>query len=288
MSDTPILFDALSVTAAPADATAAYADADPSVSGGSAVIENAEAMKPLILHAHPDDETLQTGTLLAWCAEHGIDAAVLTLTRGEEGSAIEGTLPEGADIVTVRDSELKQALAALGTTTHGFLGTGLARANLEPDRSYRDSGMQWLETGLAGPADSTDERTLTAAPLDEAVADAVAYAQHIGATELISYDAFGSYGHPDHVRAHEIATEAARRTGLPLTEIASPLGPEDYLSFTSFDLSAYVGAMKEALGAYATQLQVDGDTVTHVGEQQHPINPTIQLRRVDLAETDGA
>lgn len=281
MCDIPTLFDVLSSCSAGPDGVISRAGDGPEV-------ENAEAMRPLILHAHPDDETLWTGTLLAWCADHGIDAAVLTLTRGEEGSAIEGSLPEGSTIVEVRDAERKQALAALGTGTHGVLGSGLARANLEPDRVYRDSGMQWLNSGLAGPADTADESTLTAAALDDAVADAIAYAEHIGATELISYDAFGSYGHPDHVRAHEIAAEAARRTGLPLTEIASAHGPEDYSSFTRFDLSAYTDTMKEALGAYATQLRVDGDTVTHVGEQQHPIDPTIRLRRVDPAHAGRA
>lgn len=242
----------------------------------------ADQHRLLFIHAHPDDEAAQTGALTAWATGRGIAVAVLTCTRGEEGEYVPGTLADGDDLVTVRARELAGSLRELAVDAHAYLGTEPALREGAQPRHYRDSGMQWVAPGVAGPADTTDERTFTAAPIAEAAADASAFAADFGATAIISYDQYGSYGHPDHVRAHEVAVETARVTGLPMLEVLSPVGPESDAGFTRLDASDGFRAAQRALAHYPTQMRVDGDELVHVGGQRTPIETSVGLRGVEV------
>lgn len=98
-----------------------------------------------------------------------------------------------------------------------------------PERTrFTDSGMRWVTPELAGPAEDAGADSLTAAGADGPAAHLVAYLRAWRADLLVSYDAHGGYGHPDHVACHEIAVAASAASGVPLVEVVSePLLPMD-------------------------------------------------------------
>ena len=239
--------------------------------------------RPVFLHAHPDDETLATGALLAWLVDRGDHVAVVTATRGERGEVVPGPLSALAGtpaLVAHREGELAEALRVLGVAEHAFLGTPPARAAGSAPRRYTDSGMRWLDSAetLAGPGEAAGPDSLTAAPLDEAAADLAAYLTSFGADALVSYDVHGGYGHPDHVASHHIAVAAARLARVPLFEVVSePLLPATRAR--EYALPQYLDRVREALGHHASQLTVDGEEIVYVGGQRQPILTTFWLRR---------
>ncbi|MBM6405644.1 PIG-L family deacetylase [Phycicoccus sp. CSK15P-2] len=147
----------------------------------------------LFVHAHPDDETLTTGVSVAHHVAQGADVHVLTCTLGEEGEVIPTELAalegDGPALAEHRRGELAAAAAALGATHHLL---GADRPGDPP--AFRDSGM-------AGSAAAAHPRAFAGVPLEEA-ADAVrAVVERVRPDVVVSYDAGGGYGHPDHVRA---------------------------------------------------------------------------------------
>ncbi len=237
----------------------------------------------VFLHAHPDDETLATGALLASLAAKGYRVAVVTATRGEQGAVVPGPLAALAgtpSLVEHRLGELTAALAELGVADHAFLGTPPALAAGQQPRRYTDSGMRWLDAAetLAGPGGQAGPDSLTAVPVAVAAADLAAYLTHYAADALVAYDKHGGYGHPDHVACHHIAMAAAAGSGVPLIELVSePLLPVPGAS--KLDLPEYLPTVRRALGNFASQLTVDGDDVVHVGGQRQPIVTTVWLVR---------
>ncbi|MGC3954947.1 MAG: PIG-L family deacetylase [Propionicimonas sp.] len=218
----------------------------------------------LFLHAHPDDETLATGALILDLIARGVEVAVVTATRGEQGELTDPAL--AGDLVALRERELAAALAVLGVGEHAFLGTPPARATGLPPRRYTDSGMAWVTPELAGPGPAAGPDSLTAASVEQAAADLAGYARWFGADVLVSYDEFGGYGHPDHVACHHIARAAARLAGIGFAEVVS--GAEQP------SLDQYRPRVAEALRCYRSQLRIEADEVVHVGGQRHPI-PTV-------------
>ncbi len=249
----------------------------------------------LFAHAHPDDETLATGCLIADLTARGVEVGVVTATRGERGEVRDGPLAElaGTDALTDhRLGELTGALRELGVTWHAMLGTPPARAAGLPARTYRDSGMRWLTATLAGPAEDVTPDALTSAEMSDVASDLAAAVTAYEPDLLVSYDASGGYGHPDHVRMHEVTLVAAELTGVPTAEIVMadasgipnlnvpgrpPVGDPE---LTWFDLPETLPRVQAALGSYASQLRVDGDHVVHVGGQRQPIVTRVGLRRV--------
>ncbi|WP_049620183.1 PIG-L deacetylase family protein [Actinobaculum suis] len=272
----------------------------------------------LFIHAHPDDEAVQTGALVAALAAR-TQVSILTCTRGEMGEAIPGVLPENAtaqDFIAQRLRETARGREILGAQAGYFLGTPPALAPGAHARHYSDSGMRWIREGLAGPAPQAPANALALLPLAQEVDDAVTLATAIGATVLIGYDAEGSYGHPDHLRAHEIALGVARRTGLPLFEIASSgvasgssvasadtsgdtfgstsgitpggaaVAPPAEGAFRWVDVSGYVDTAARALAEYRTQLSLVKKQgrlmIRHVGGQYQEIYAQAGLRARSL------
>ncbi len=237
----------------------------------------------VFLHAHPDDETLATGGLLAELGARGYRTGVVTATRGEQGEVVPGPLSRLAgtpQLVAHREAELAAALAELGVADHAFLGAPPARAAGLPPRRYTDSGMRWLdaEQTLAGPVEGSGPDSLAAAPVAEPAADLAAFLEWSGAAALVGYDAHGGYGHPDHVACHHVAVAAAALTGIPLLEVVSePLLPR--AGAQEFNLAEHLPAVRRALADYTSQLTVDGDEVVHVGGQRQPILTTLWLVR---------
>ncbi len=233
-------------------------------------------------HAHPDDETLATGALIRHVRRHGIPAYVLTATRGERGDVVPGPLGHLAgtpELVPWRERELAGALAALDVTGHAYLGTAPARRHGEPPRTYRDSGMRWVTPTVAGPADDDDPGSFTVAAQEDVVADLTAYLQFTGARTVVTYEADGGYGHPDHVRMHEASVLACDRLGVPLVQVVPP-GRDRRPGDHWLDLAAELPEVVAALRCHASQVTVDGAEVVHSGGQREPIVTTVGLRRL--------
>lgn len=152
----------------------------------------------LLVHAHPDDESLGTGATMAAAVAAGHHVTLVTCTSGEEGDIL---VPELAHLAAVhedalgrvRQQELAAAMALLGVTDHRFLGA--------PGR-YRDSGMMGTS-----PNDRPD--CFWRADLLSAATDLVPVIREMRPHVLITYDEVGGYGHPDHIQAHRVAMYGA-------------------------------------------------------------------------------
>lgn len=242
-----------------------------------------DASTILAVHAHPDDESLSTGALLTWLAVAGKDVVLVTATRGEEGEIVDGAI--GADetrsLDQVRAEEIDQATAALGITQRHLLGTAPALAPGAEPRIYRDSGMQWVREGLAGPSPTAGTDSFSLRPLEDATADLLALIDTVHPDLLLGYDDEGTYGHPDHVRAHHLAAAAADRSRLPLLEVASKGAGRE--GFHWRDLPQTRPTVLAALRSYRTQLTVlgadeTGIAIRHVGGQDDLITSETGLR----------
>ncbi len=247
------------------------------------------ARRMLLVHAHPDDETIGNGVTMAKYAAEGAHVTLVTCTLGEEGEVL---VPGLAHLAADQDDalgqhrigELATAMEALGVRDHRFLGG--------PGR-FRDSGMMGLPTN-----DRPD--SFWQADLDEAAALLVAVIREVRPQVVVTYDEDGGYGHPDHIQAHrvamrgvELAADAAYGSGEPwqvakvywnampesvmreglrrLRDIGDTsfdnLDPDgemptfvvpDELITTMVDGLPHVEAKLAAMRAHATQIEVDG------------------------------
>ena len=145
-------------------------------------------------HAHPDDEALSTGGLMAKAAAAGHRVVLVTATRGEQGEPQPGVLEHGEELWRRRVEETAEACAVLGADEPRFLG-------------YEDSGMMGEPTN-----DNPD--CFWQADLDEAADRLAAILEEVSADVLTIYDDHGLYGHPDHIQVHRVGLRAAERVGL--------------------------------------------------------------------------
>ncbi|CDO06673.1 N-acetyl-1-D-myo-inositol-2-amino-2-deoxy-alpha-D-glucopyranoside deacetylase [Mycolicibacterium cosmeticum] len=148
------------------------------------------------MHAHPDDESLTTGATIAHYAAQGATVRVVTCTMGEEGEVIgdrwSQLAVDAADqLGGYRISELSTALAALGAGEPIFLG-GAGR---------------WRDSGMPGTPARHRQRFVDA-DIEGPVAALVAVIREMRPHVVVTYDPNGGYGHPDHIRAHEVTTAA--------------------------------------------------------------------------------
>ncbi|SDG90810.1 N-acetyl-1-D-myo-inositol-2-amino-2-deoxy-alpha-D-glucopyranoside deacetylase [Sinosporangium album] len=239
----------------------------------------------LLVHAHPDDESIGTGATMAHYAAQGAHVTLVTCTLGEEGEVIPEDLRHlAADrddtLGDHRIDELAKACEALGVTDHRFLGG--------PGR--------WRDSGMMGVAANEHPRAFWQADLDEAAGELVKVIREVRPQVLVTYDENGFYGHPDHIqayrvswRAFELAADPAYGEGTPwriskfyFTAIATsvmrradealreagtsffpneiddlPFGSADADITTEIDARAHVRAKLGAMRAHATQISVD-------------------------------
>lgn len=233
----------------------------------------------LAFHAHPDDESITMGGTLARYAADGVEITLVTATLGEEGEVLaaelRGLTSAAADqLGGYRYTELRAACLALGINDLRFLG-GLGG---------------WRDSGMAGTASARNPRAFVRARRggpdhDRAVSALVAILDEVRPDVLLTYDADGGYGHPDHVATHEVAVDAAAgrvprvlavvrgRAGAE-TLLAALSVPPGYLPATPEDLgylvadsdlaaavevSGQTSARRAALAAHVTQLElIDG------------------------------
>jgi N-acetyl-1-D-myo-inositol-2-amino-2-deoxy-alpha-D-glucopyranoside deacetylase len=165
----------------------------------------------MLVHAHPDDESIGQGATMAKYVAEGRGVTLVTCTAGELGEIL---VPELEHLAADRDDglgehrqgELVAAMAALGVTDHRYLG-GFG--------TYRDSGMKWHEDGYAIPADDVHDNAFWNADLTDAANHLVTVIREVRPQVLVAYDQFGGYGHPDHIQAHRVATYATTLAAVP-------------------------------------------------------------------------
>src|SRR5258705_1807587 len=130
---------------------------------------------------------------MAAYAAQGAAVTLVTCTRGELGEIIPPELAylaggDGDRLGEYRTGELAAACAALGVTDHRFLGG--------PGR-WRDSGMMGLPSNqVPGCFWQADAR--------EAAAELAGVIRHAMAPVIVTFEAKGFYGHPDHIQAHRV------------------------------------------------------------------------------------
>ncbi|HEV3231005.1 MAG TPA: PIG-L family deacetylase [Candidatus Dormibacteraeota bacterium] len=163
----------------------------------------------MAVHAHPDDEGIQTGGVLALAKQRGVRTVLVTCTNGDMGDSPDGLKPEAAGhdsaaTVATRLRELRASCEALGIDHLELLG-------------YRDSGMM-------GWPQNDDPTCFWRVSLDEAAGRVGELMERYRPEVVVTYDADGLYGHPDHIQAHRATMLAAERTGIPqkVYEIAFP------------------------------------------------------------------
>jgi N-acetyl-1-D-myo-inositol-2-amino-2-deoxy-alpha-D-glucopyranoside deacetylase len=233
----------------------------------------------LLVHAHPDDETINNGATMALYAALGAQVTLITCTRGEEGEVLTPELTHLASSETDslgehREIELANAMKALGVTDFRFLAEG--------EGKYRDSGMMGTE-----PNNRAD--VFWQADLEEASDYLVKVIDEVKPHILITYDEIGGYGHPDHIQAHRVAMRASEKSNwqiqkiywntMPKSVLAEsmakmkelgsdffgadnvddlPFAKEDSFVTTLIDGNSYVDAKMAAMKAHHTQISLDG------------------------------
>lgn len=236
----------------------------------------------LLVHAHPDDETINNGATMAYYVDRGVHVTLVTCTRGEEGEIL---VPELAHLASDRDDqlgrhregELADAMKILGVTDHRFLGA--------PTRRWRDSGMM-------GTAPNNRSDVFWSATVDEGASALLPIIDEIKPHVLVTYDEIGGYGHPDHIQAHRVAMRAAelsRQSGwvipkiywntIPKSVIEAgieamkgtgnqffgvekaedfPFAQPDEVVTTVINCDDYAIKKMDAMRAHPTQISVDG------------------------------
>jgi N-acetyl-1-D-myo-inositol-2-amino-2-deoxy-alpha-D-glucopyranoside deacetylase len=223
----------------------------------------------VFVHAHPDDEVIFTGGTIARYADEGARVVLITCTNGEEGEIAEvpelGTVDEiKPQLGKIRIEELKESCRLLGDVELRTLG-------------YHDSGMD-------GTPENEAAHAFVNQPLDVVTARIAEIFREIDADVLVTYNAIGQYGHPDHIQAQKAAMAAAEMCDVAKAyEIATPksfiegarvmaeqfgwdadqfyseddigrLGTDDADVTTTLDVTAYVDRKFAALAAHRTQL----------------------------------
>jgi LmbE family N-acetylglucosaminyl deacetylase len=223
----------------------------------------------MAVHAHPDDEAISTGGVLARYADEGARTVLVTCTNGELGDAPGGIKPDRDDhdaaaVVAARRAELQRSCDVLGVAHLELLG-------------YRDSGMMgWPQNGAPDAFWNT--------PVDDAAKRLAALMEKYEPQVVVTYDENGFYGHPDHIQANRITLAAAAMTGIPkkvyYTAVSKkaigemmrrfrdqmpddenfqfdpddpPFGVDDALISTIVDVSAYIDRKRASIAAHESQ-----------------------------------
>ncbi|MBZ9639245.1 N-acetyl-1-D-myo-inositol-2-amino-2-deoxy-alpha-D-glucopyranoside deacetylase [Streptomyces sp. PSKA30] len=271
------------------------------------------ARRLLLVHAHPDDESINNGATMARYAAEGAHVTLITCTLGERGEVIPPGLAHltGVALGEYRLRELTAAMRELGVEDFRLLG-GVGR--------YRDSGMMGL-------ADNDDAACFWQADVDEAAAHLVEVIREVRPQVLVTYDPDGGYGHPDHIQAHRVAQRAAELAaaeGLPIAKIywnrvprtvaekafaglqedlsclpfpqAATLDDvpgvvDDERITTEIDGAAYAAAKAAAMRAHATQIDVAEPYFALSNELAQPVFTTeyyelVRGERAQTRETD--
>ena len=228
------------------------------------------ARRLMLVHAHPDDETINNGVTMARYVAEGAHVTLITCTLGEEGEVLVPELTHLAADQTDqlgehRIGELAAAMAELGVTDHRYLGA--------PGK-YRDTGMIYNDEGNADVPPETRKDSFWQADLLTAADDLVPVIREIRPQVLVTYDQYGNYGHPDHIKAHRVATYAAA-----LADARSYR--EDLGEAWEIPKIYWVAMAESRMRASLRQLREAGDTTTFEGmDPEGPLGPLVTPDRL--------
>lgn len=222
----------------------------------------------VFLHAHPDDEALLTAGTMARAAAAGHRVVLVVATAGDQGLAA-GSFGSGDELAAARAAELAESARILGVARTELLGYG--------------------DSGLDGSAPEVDGRAIpfVRVPLDDAAQRVAALLREESADVITTYDPAGGYGHPDHVRVHEVGALAASLADTPV--VLESTVPRDMIARavrlaarfypfpaefdpTTFerafspsgeithrvDVGDYIDAKRASMAAHASQASADG------------------------------
>jgi N-acetyl-1-D-myo-inositol-2-amino-2-deoxy-alpha-D-glucopyranoside deacetylase len=235
----------------------------------------------LLVHAHPDDESIATGATMARYAAQGARVTLVTCTLGELGEIIPAGLAHlaaGRDdrLGEYRIGELAAACAALGVTDHRFLG-GAGR--------WRDSGM------MGTPGNDAPGSFWRADP-GEAAAALMTVIDEVRPQVMVTYDANGGYGHPDHIQAHRVARRAYRLAAdgaHPVARLYAVTSPDADRICAEVDGTAYLPAKRAAMRAHATQITVlDDESFALSDGVRRPLRGREYYALLDAADGAGS
>ncbi len=231
----------------------------------------------VFVHAHPDDEALQTGGTIARYADEGAHVCLVTCTNGELGEIAE--VPELGPVDEIqprlgeiRRGELEEACRRLGAVDLRMLG-------------FHDSGMEGTPT-------NDDPGAFVNQDIEDVTREVVTVLREVQPQVVVTYNAYGFYGHPDHIRAHDatlraidalanvhevaklyytafpksfmrLARDTAEQFGLGRDDFFSEddvdrIGTDDADITTTIDVAAFIDRKMGALQAHQTQLGTIG------------------------------
>ncbi len=231
----------------------------------------------MLVHAHPDDETIGNGVTMAKYVAAGAAVTLVSCTLGEEGEVL---VPELVHLDADHDDtlgphrlgELQQAMDALGVTDFVRLGG---------DFCYRDSGMAYDDQRRAIARDVLRDGIFWTADLLEASNALVPLIRDRRPQVLLTYNEIGGYGHPDHVQAHRVAMYGYLLAGVPTYR--PDLG-EAWLVPRVLWNTMSRERMREGIEA----LRAAGDTETFAGwDVENPDLPMVSSNADIVAEIAG-
>jgi LmbE family N-acetylglucosaminyl deacetylase len=146
-------------------------------------------------HAHPDDESIVTGGVIARYSDAGHRVVLVYATRGEHGEVPDGFLSDGGALWERRVKEVHASADVLGAARVAFLG--------------------YLDSGMMGTPENDAPESFWQADVDEAAGRLADLLREEAADVVIVYDENGNYGHPDHIQVHRVGVRAASVAGTP-------------------------------------------------------------------------
>jgi N-acetyl-1-D-myo-inositol-2-amino-2-deoxy-alpha-D-glucopyranoside deacetylase len=226
------------------------------------------ARRLLLVHAHPDDESIGTGVTMARYAADGTHVTLVTCTLGEEGEVLVPELGQlaagvGDQLGGYRIWELAAAMRSLGVTDHRFLG----------------GPGHWRDSGMMGTPANQHPRAFWRADLGEATRLLVEVVREVRPQVMVTYDENGAYGHPDHIQAHRVAMaayEAAADPGFGAAGEPWQIAKVYWTAAPRSVLQAGIDAVRRA-----------GDTTTFQGVERAEQLPFTVPDEVVTAQVDG-
>ncbi|MEA4812416.1 MAG: PIG-L family deacetylase [Anaerolineaceae bacterium] len=220
----------------------------------------------LVIQAHPDDESFGVGGTLAWYARQGIEITLVTATGGEVGPIPE-RFKEAADSPkAIRAKELDCAVKVLGISRLIRLG-------------YQDSGMRGWET-------NKDPNAFINQPVAEVSKRLLEIMLAFEPQVVLTHNAKGDYGHPDHIHVYECTAQAFREY-LARNEQAPHQGPGPILYAHLMSRSMLKAAVffYRLSGKDPHHFGENGDVdLVELAEINFPVHAFIKYRSVQKAK----
>jgi LmbE family N-acetylglucosaminyl deacetylase len=187
----------------------------------------------VVFHAHPDDEAISTGGSMARAHAEGHRVVLVIATGGEHGEVPDDLAP-GETLAARRRAETQRSASVLGVDRLVWL-------------DYHDSGMTGWEA-------NQDSRSFWRADVDEAAGRLADILREERADVLTIYDWHGNYGHPDHIKVHQVGVRAEQLVAgeLPALRVFQATMNRD-------DIRRQMAIARESGGAFVPEEDFDID-----------------------------